>query len=714
MTDISATATATATAIEPEKVGLNLMDDSIASTKQSLSSSTTSSSTTTNPTVTNTSVTTLNQNNSNNHNDHSNNNFVVVRNNETILLHFVDGRQLFAYCSYSDRRKSVVRIQKRTYTTQHLIGLPYGTILNVVQQQQNGRHQLIPHQEEEQQDPHQQQPEETAPTVLLREEEDDDSVINNTNPTETTAAATTTTTTTAVVVTTKDNRHLVDTNTAQTMPAQEVTRMKVLGYNSNEIITSLVQHSTTFATKTQYAQEKYILRKQQKHSIQCRIVPCHANTICEALYRKDSKKYRNVRCDTLGQILSYSNICAGCHCLVYDDNYGIVLSSVCERMNGYGILYAIYESQQPSFTEMFTKFNLSFVQMNCIQYVHCGDLFTTTATATTTIGTKRTRTATDVDATRTTNDAVDDDMDITTDNDGPQQTDTVDSTTTLVPTQYNDATMMSTDDDYERIEREKLIWPCSLQDHTRTYLQTNVPNGTDRNTFLQKRASRFARKLCRSTNLESKHSLLYGTSAASSSGAADCANNTTTNAQAPKRLCDSLILMTKYDPTQTLLQLFPYLAPSSPYVIYCEYIEPLTECFKQIQTNPALLSINLRLSDTWMREYQILHNRTHPAMSMSQSGGFILTGIKLHPLLGQNEFNDVQLKEIRTAIGSRRTRNNRKKVKPVVTTTTIPSSNKNDNDNISIDRATTANKNQGRKRKDPPTATGAERDDTNK
>jgi hypothetical protein len=173
--------------------------------------------------------------------------------------------------------------------------------------------------------------------------------------------------------------------------------------------------------------------------------------------------------------------------------------------------------------------------------------------------------------------------------------------------------------------------------------------------------------------------------------------------------------MTKYDPTQTLLQLFPYLAPSSPYVIYCEYIEPLTECFKQIQTNPALLSINLRLSDTWMREYQILHNRTHPAMSMSQSGGFLLTGIKLHPQLGQNEFNDVQLKEIRTAIGSRRTRNNRKKLKPVIvtTTTTLPSSNANDNCNISINH-TTANTNQGRKRKEPPTTTGAERDDTNK
>ena len=435
---------------------------------------------------------------------------------------------------------------------------------------------------------------------------------------------------------TKDNRHLVDTNTAQSMDYPELLRMRLQGCHGTEIITSLLERSKTYDTKTTFAQEKYILRKQMKHQIRCRIVPCNAATITEALYKKDPKKYMNLRDDTMGQLLSYSNICSGCQTLVYDDNYGIVLSAICERMNGKGCIYALYEQQQPSYTEMFQKFNLSFAQINCIQYIHTGDVF----------------------------------HDISIDN---------------TPTLTEKETTTSTDEmDYERIERERLQWPCTLQDHTRQYLETQTSaNPSNIQNFLIKRASRFARKLCRSTHYEAKQSLLgRGVGSAvppavsnTDTAIATTATPSTDTTSSTNRLCDSLVLVTKYDPTITLLQLFPYLAPSSPYVIYCEYLEPLSECFKQIQTNPALLSINLRLSDTWMREYQVLPNRTHPAMSMSQSGGFILTGIKLHPVHGCHEFNEEQLKEIREEIGGgRRARSNRKK--PTTTSSTaIPTTN---------------------------------------
>jgi hypothetical protein len=113
-----------------------------------------------------------------------------------------------------------------------------------------------------------------------------------------------------------------------------------------------------------------------------------------------------------------------------------------------------------------------------------------------------------------------------------------------------------------------------------------------------------------------------------------------------------IIIAVRYDPTETLLNLLPYLAPSSPFVVYCEYIEPLTECFLELQKRK--LAINLRLSDTWMREYQVLEGRTHPSMNMTQSGGFILTGTKLCPKTGQNELDEKLLQELRSKIGGRR------------------------------------------------------------
>jgi hypothetical protein len=149
---------------------------------------------------------------------------------------------------------------------------------------------------------------------------------------------------------------------------------------------------------------------------------------------------------------------------------------------------------------------------------------------------------------------------------------------------------------------------------------------------LAKRCARFARKLTRHSPTESRDWLR-------------------------KRKCDSIILAVRYDPTATLLPLLQYLAPSSPFVVYCEFVEPLSECFRELQRQQ--LAINLRLSDTWMREYQVLPGRTHPSMSMTQSGGFILTGIKLCPATGHNELDDSLLQELRAQVGGRRGKKNK-------------------------------------------------------
>jgi hypothetical protein len=50
---------------------------------------------------------------------------------------------------------------------------------------------------------------------------------------------------------------------------------------------------------------------------------------------------------------------------------------------------------------------------------------------------------------------------------------------------------------------------------------------------------------------------------------------------------------------------------------------------------PAVLwdgehAVQLVLCDNWLREYQVLPNRTHPLVNMSCSGGYLLSGIKVH------------------------------------------------------------------------------------
>ncbi len=67
---------------------------------------------------------------------------------------------------------------------------------------------------------------------------------------------------------------------------------------------------------------------------------------------------------------------------------------------------------------------------------------------------------------------------------------------------------------------------------------------------------------------------------------------------------DSLIIATRHHPLNILRHLLPLLAPSCPFVVYCEHIEPLVECFVWAQETKQ--AIQLELCDCWQREYQVL------------------------------------------------------------------------------------------------------------
>ncbi len=66
------------------------------------------------------------------------------------------------------------------------------------------------------------------------------------------------------------------------------------------------------------------------------------------------------------------------------------------------------------------------------------------------------------------------------------------------------------------------------------------------------------------------------------------------------------------------------------------------------------IAINLRLTDSWFCEYQVLEERTHPNMTMLQNGGYLLTGMKLCPRTGTNELDKWELREMRARLGGRR------------------------------------------------------------
>ena len=114
--------------------------------------------------------------------------------------------------------------------------------------------------------------------------------------------------------------------------------------------------------------------------------------------------------------------------------------------------------------------------------------------------------------------------------------------------------------------------------------------------FLFKRASRFIRKVRLIEKIEKRHIPHSNRSLCSS-------QLTRPNLEETKSYLetkvDSLVIATRHNPLLVLRTLLPYLAPSCPFVIFAEHIQPLAECFDVLKTER--LAIKLQLSETWKR-----------------------------------------------------------------------------------------------------------------
>uniref|UniRef100_A0A7N8YKA3 tRNA (adenine(58)-N(1))-methyltransferase non-catalytic subunit TRM6 n=1 Tax=Mastacembelus armatus TaxID=205130 RepID=A0A7N8YKA3_9TELE len=90
------------------------------------------------------------------------------------------------------------------------------------------------------------------------------------------------------------------------------------------------------------------------------------------------------------------------------------------------------------------------------------------------------------------------------------------------------------------------------------------------------------------------------------------------------RDADGLVIASRFHPCPVLMGLLKFLSPSRPFVVYSQYKEPLIECYTKLKEHGG--AVSLRLTDTWLRHYQVLPNRTHPLLLMSGGGGYLLSG----------------------------------------------------------------------------------------
>jgi tRNA (adenine-N(1)-)-methyltransferase non-catalytic subunit len=90
---------------------------------------------------------------------------------------------------------------------------------------------------------------------------------------------------------------------------------------------------------------------------------------------------------------------------------------------------------------------------------------------------------------------------------------------------------------------------------------------------------------------------------------------------------DGLIISSALQPESVLKVLMKYMCGSRPAVIYSFNKEVLLQAAYWMRRTTEFL--NAELTESSLREYQVLPGRMHPNMMMSAGGGYLLTGLRV-------------------------------------------------------------------------------------
>ena len=117
-----------------------------------------------------------------------------------------------------------------------------------------------------------------------------------------------------------------------------------------DIIKKQIEQHANYSLKTEYSKEKYKKRKEAKYVTRSQsnemlthffryskyfttVEPTLFN-VCEYWCNKDQSRIRDLRSDTLSQMLNMANIRPGGRYIAVDDASGLIVSAILERMGG--------------------------------------------------------------------------------------------------------------------------------------------------------------------------------------------------------------------------------------------------------------------------------------------------------------------------------------------------------------------------------------------
>ena len=382
----------------------------------------------------------------------------------------------------------------------------------------------------------------------------------------------------------RDNRQLLDRNRmthgrecSQKLGAEEIKEIKDAGKGAKEVMKALIENSDTFKHKTEFSQAKWLKKKAAKHAPQFSTARPSALTLCRAFFRKEPYKINHMREDTLARLLTLSNVQPGSRALVVDSMNGLVLGALAERMGGMGRLMHGFNGMQPG-SEAVRWFNLD---ANCLGSIMHFPL----------------------------------------------------SEVAFVPNEKNAVNLVMSSTSSRAVsasthQEDTKPMACAVQDKEPEGVVVATSSDGEMATQCWKPEGAKTESAADVMGARQKRIDAANRVALSFDPAVVLGRHTVQETQEELQLgFDSLVVAGSLDVKLLVLPLLRLLKPSSPLVVYSLTPAPLLELQECLIREEA--AINLHITESWMREHQVLDGRTHPLMSMNGSSGFLLSGTRV-------------------------------------------------------------------------------------
>lgn len=147
----------------------------------------------------------------------------------------------------------------------------------------------------------------------------------------------------------ENNQNIINIGSKiQKLSKDDIDELKKLGASSNVgqmIIEKMIAGHEGFDKKTIFSQQKYLKRKQQKFLRRFTVDYLGGSELLQYYIEKDLNRVLDLSVETLGLMLTYSNVRPGGKYLIIDETGGVLTYAMMERMNCEGTIVSIHENE---------------------------------------------------------------------------------------------------------------------------------------------------------------------------------------------------------------------------------------------------------------------------------------------------------------------------------------------------------------------------------